>query len=413
MKPFFNVLSVRQVHGFAQKLNALPSETVPLFEAGGRVLAQDFKAPVDLPGFDRSTMDGYAVRSQDTFGASETSPAYLELCGQVLMGHKPDFEITPGHCAKIGTGGMLPKGADAVVMVEHTRSLDGTAVELSTSLAPGAHVLRRDDDAAAGEVLLPSGHRLRPQDVGLLAALGVSRAAVRRRPRVGIISTGDEVVPVETQPMPGQVRDVNTHTIYSQVTACGGKPVSYGLAADDKKDLTRKVEISMQENHITLLSGGSSVGVRDLTAEVFSSFEGAKLLVHGVGVSPGKPFIWVKAGDKQLLGLPGQVASCLISFFLFVEPIMERLLGRDAEPFTRFGRQKAVLRRPVPSVPGREEYVRARLLVEKGQITAEPVFGKSGLLSTLIKSQGLLMVEADSEGLYAGDEVEILLFPVS
>ena len=328
-----------------------------------------------------------------------------------IWGKPPDFSLDAGQCAQIGTGGMLPPGADAVVMVEHTRSLDQATIEVTSSLAPGAHVLKKDDDAGRGQTLLPAGHRLRPQDVGLLAALGLRRVRVRQRPRVGIISTGDEVVPVEQIPAPGQVRDVNTHTLHTQIMASGGRPVALGLAPDDRERLIAQVADSLRENHLTLLSGGSSVGARDLTAEVFMTFEGARLLVHGVSVSPGKPFIWVQAGGRQLMGLPGQVASCLVSFYLFVEPVMERLLGRPARPFSRFGRIKALLSRPVPSAPGREEFVRARLVKDGDALLAEPVFGKSGLLSSLVQSQGLLTVPAESEGLYAGDEVEVLLFP--
>ncbi len=411
MKPFFNVLSVEQVHAFTQQLEPLASTILPLVQAGGRVLAADFKAPGDLPGFDRSTMDGYAVRARDTFGASETSPAYLELAGQVLMGQEPDFSLQPGQCAKIGTGGMLPAGADAVVMVEQTRSLDPTTVEIAASMAPGGHVMGRTDDAAAGDVLLPAGHRLRPQDIGLLAALGFERVEVQKRPPVGILSTGDEVIPVSQTPKPGQVRDVNTHTLSSLIIEAGGKAAPLGLVGDDREALTKAVAASMEQNRITLLSGGSSVGVRDLTADVFSSFDGAKLLVHGVGVSPGKPFIWVQAGGHQLLGLPGQVASCMISFYLFVEPVIQRLLGRKAEAFTRFGRLKAVLGRPAPSAPGREEYIRVRIEDSDSGPVAQPVFAKSGLLTSLINSQGLIKIPVESEGLYAGDQVEVFLFP--
>lgn len=411
MKPFFQVQDVEQVHGYARSLSTLPAEEVILGQTLGRSLAAALTAPHDLPGFTRATMDGFAVRAADTFGAGESSPGYLELVGEVLMGQAPDFRLAPGQCARIGTGGMLPPGADAVVMVEYTRLLDDTSVEVAASVAPGGHTLGPADDAAQGQVLLPGGQRLRPQDLGLLAALGQERVAVVRRPLVGILSTGDEVVPLSARPGPGQVRDVNTYTLAAQVKLAGGQPQALGLVGDSEPDIRRLTAQSLANNDLTLLSGGSSVGLRDLTREVFLSFPGAELLVHGVAVSPGKPFLWVRLGEKHLLGLPGQVASCLVAFHLLVEPIIERLLGRPARPFARFARLPAVMTRNLASAPGREEYVRVALSQQEGAWRAEPLFGKSGLLTTLIQGQGLVRVPKDSEGLEAGDPVTVLRFP--
>ncbi|KIX11476.1 molybdopterin molybdotransferase MoeA [Dethiosulfatarculus sandiegensis] len=411
MKPFFNVQSVDQVHGYADRLSPLSPEIINLTQAGGRILARDFTSPTDLPGFKRSTMDGFALGSRDTFGASETSPGYLEIVGEVRMGVEPDFELKRGQCARIGTGGMLPKGADSVLMVEHTRLLDDTTLEVIKSVAPKGNTMGPSDDAYSGETLLKAGHRLKPQDIGLLAALGQLEVHVVKRPVVGIVSTGDEVVPVEQTPRPGQVRNVNTYTLSQQVLFAGGMPREMGLVGDDEKVLTEKVAQSLEECDLTLLSGGSSVGVRDLTAKVFLSFPTAELLVHGVGVSPGKPFIWVATEKGQLLGLPGQVASCVVAFHVFVEPVIERLLGRPVKAFARFPRKIGSLSRPLPSVSGREEYVRVSFVDSNDGPLVEPVFGKSGLLTTLIKGQGLVKVPADSEGMYAGDQVEVMLFP--
>lgn len=414
MKPFFNVQNVEQVHAYAQKIERLSTEEVDLAGALGRSLAAEFAAPHDLPGFIRATMDGYAVRGRDTFGATETEPGYLALIGEVMMGRTPPFKVGPGQCARIGTGGMLPQGADAVVMVEHTRLLDDGSVEIAKSVAPGTHILGAADDAEAGQVLLPSGQCLRPQDLGLLAGLGLSRIAVARKPRVGIISTGDEVVPVESEPGPGQVRDVNTHTLAALITQAGGEPQAMGLVKDDEAALKAMVAKSLAENDLTLLSGGSSVGVRDLTAQVFMSFPQAQMLVHGVAVSPGKPFIWVQAGAAHLIGLPGQVASCMVAFNILVDPILERMLGRSATPFTRFARLQAKLMRNLPSAQGREDYIRVRVGANGDGIwQAEPVFGKSGLIRTLTQGHGLVRVPLEKEGLDQGSQVEVLLFPLS
>lgn len=412
MKPFFKVCSVEQVHALAGSAQVLDPQSIALLDALGRTLAGDLCAPHDLPGFIRSTMDGYAVRSRDTFGASEGGPGYLELIGEVPMGQTPDFKVGPGQCAAIYTGGMLPPGADAVLMVEYTRLADETTVEVAKSVAPGSHVLEADDDAAQGQVLLEAGRRLRPQDLGLMAALGQDQIEVVRRPKVGIISTGDEVVEITSQPRPGQVRDVNTYTLASLVAEAGGEPKVLGLVGDDTHALHDAVARSVAECDLTLLSGGSSVGQRDLTAEVFMEAPGAEMLVHGVAVSPGKPFIWVRAAEGDLLGLPGQVASCVVCFYILVEPIMERMLGRAAKPFARFGRLRATLAHKVASVPGREEYVRVRVEKQDGEWLVHQIHGKSGLIRTLTQGQGLVRVERDSEGLDAGSQVTVLTFPL-
>jgi molybdopterin molybdotransferase len=411
MKPFFEVQTLDSVWQRVRETRPLASETVDLAIAADRTLAHDFAAPHDLPGFVRSTMDGFAVRARDTFGATETQPGYLRLQGEVIMGRVADFTLDAGSCARIGTGGMLPGGADAVIMVEHTREAGQETIEISRSVAPGSHVIGAADDAAAGQVLLAAGQRLRPQDVGLLAALGVEEPEVFRRPRAGIISTGDEVVPVDTEPEPGQVRDVNETVLAAQVHAAGGQPVAMGLVPDDAALLERTVAASLDQNDITLLSGGSSMGVRDLTSEIFLSFAGSELLVHGVSVAPGKPFIWVRAGEHHLLGLPGQVTSCLVTFHLFVEPMLERMLGRQGRAFTRFGRLRATLTRNIASAAGRELFQRVRVEPTEGGWCAEPVLGRSGLLRSLVQGHGLVRVPLGSEGLDEGSEVEVLLFP--
>lgn len=411
MRPFFEVQPIEAVWALAEALSPLPSEAMPLGEAAGRTLAEPFHAPHDLPGFARSSMDGYAVRARDTFGASESQPGYLTLRGEVIMGQAPGFALEPGCCGRIGTGGMLPAGADAVVMVEHTREAGPTLVEVTSAVAPGAHVLGPSDDASAGELLLETGHLLRPQDIGLAAALGHARPLVVQRPRVGILSTGDEVVPVEAPLSPGRVRDVNALALAALAREAGAEPIPLGLVGDDEALLEAAVRRSLAEADVTLISGGSSVGARDLTAEVLMRAPGARLLVRGVSVAPGKPFLWVASGAHQLLGLPGQVTSCQVAFHLFVEPILERLHGRPARPFVRFGRLRARLATNIPAAPGRTLFQRVRLAPEGDAWTAEPVPGRSGLARSLVQAHGLVEVPLGAEGLESGARVEVLLFP--
>ncbi len=411
MKSFFETVRLERVHELARQLATLEAENVPLEMALGRTLAGDLRADQDLPGFDRSSMDGYAVQSRDSFGVSESSPGYLRLVGDVVMGRAPGFVIDRGECARIFTGGMLPAGADAVIQVEHTRQTDERTVEVVKAVAPGTSVMGACDDARAGQVLLTAGHRLRPQDVGLLASLGVHDPVLVRRPKVGIISTGDEVVPVDRALAPGQVRDVNAFTLAAQVREAGAEPVVLGLVGDDAPALVQATAISLDRCDLTLLSGGSSVGLRDMTRDAFLSFEGSKLLVHGVSVSPGKPFIWVQNGRHPLCGLPGQVASCMVAFHLFAEPMLERMLGREPRSFARFARVSARLGRNVSAPPGREVYLRVAL-VETGQgLSAEPLLGKSGLLRTFTQGHGIVRIPLGVEGLLQGADVTVMVFP--
>lgn len=275
MKNFLTLQSVETVLGHLRALPVLPAETVPLTDALGRRLAEALHAPADLPGFDRSTVDGFAVRARDVFGAQEGSPALLECVGDCPMGAVPDISLQPGQCARILTGGMLPEGADCVVMVEYSRPAGGNMVELTRTQAPGDHVVMRDEDAAAGDCIIPAGRKLRPQEIGLLASFGQKDVAVRRAPRVAIISTGDEVVPIGSKPRPGQVRDVNSYSLAALCRSAGAEPTLAGLVRDDAEALRRTVLAALDEADVVVVSGGSSAGMRDHTVDVFTSVPAA------------------------------------------------------------------------------------------------------------------------------------------
>jgi molybdopterin molybdotransferase len=379
---------------------------VPLAECLGRVLAADIYSDVDIPDFNRSTMDGFAVQAASTFGASEANPAYLTVRGQIQMGSRPDFSIGPGQAARIATGGMLPEGADSVIMIEHTDTLDDTTIEVYRSLAPGQHVIERGEDIQHTRPALVAGIRIRPQEAGLLAACGRTEIPVLRRPMVGIISTGDEVVPVDQVPAEGEIRDINTHSLSGQVLDAGGVPVDFGIVKDDRDDLMQKCRQALELTDMVMISGGSSVGARDFTVEVLDNLPDTDILVHGISISPGKPTILARSGAKPFWGLPGHAVSAMVVFSAVVRPFLDRLCG-----LTTTRRQfpvKAELSRNLASAQGRVDFVRVRLSASQGRIMAEPILGKSGLINTMVKADGLIAIGMNTEGLDQGAMVDVM-----
>ena len=408
---FLTIISRQQFQELLRGFAPLETETVGLDHVVGRVLARDLEAGHDWPLENRSCMDGFAVRTRDLFGATETNPGYLECTATLTVDQTPDFTLASGDCARIATGGVLPQGADGVVMVEHTGEMGGTTVEFRKSVAPWEHVMHRGEDAEAGKTLLAAGTVFRPQEMGLCAALGVLDIPVGRVPRVGILSTGDELIKVTETPRPGQVRDVNSHTLAALAALAGAAPTKYGIVPDDMDSLAKGLDLAIAENDVVLLSGGSSIGVRDLTIELLEHRPDTELLAHGVAMAPGKPTILARTGNKPILGLPGQVTSALVVVHVLVLPLLRHLQG-DPLAFApdRRPMRQARLARNVASKPGREDYVRVRLEpAAKGGLEAIPVLGKSGLLRTMVTSHGLMTIPADSEGLYAGSMVDVWL----
>ena len=413
MKSFLTLQSVETVLGHLRSFAPLPEESAPLEEAAGRRLARPLIAPSDLPGFDRSTVDGYAVRARDVFGAQEGSPALLECVGDCPMGGAPDFALEEGQTARILTGGMLPKGADCVVMVEYSRPAGGALVELARTQAPGDNVILRDDDAAAGAELLPAGRRLRPQDIGLLAAFGIREVTTRRPARVAILSTGDEVLPIEVEPGPGQVRDVNAYTLAALCREAGAEAKRAGLVRDDPEALREAVTRLAAEADIVAVSGGSSAGMRDHTVSVFTSLPGGELLTHGVSISPGKPFILARApraggGEVCLMGLPGHVSSALVCARVFLLPLIAHLQGSAGEETVVSA--TARLSRSIASAQGRRDYIRVRLRPcedERARWEATPVVKASGLITAMCEADALLVCPENREGFAAGEIVNV------
>ena len=412
MPEFFNVLPPQRA--LATLLDLLPlaplgMEDVPVQESLGRVSAAQLFSAEDLPAFPRSTVDGYSLRAADTFGASEGLPAYFTVVGEVPMGRPALVGVGLGQAAVTSTGGMLAKGADAVVMVENTQLVDANTIEVVRPVAPGENVVQIGEDVLTGSPILPGGHLLRPQDLGGLTALGITTVTVARRPRVAILSMGDEVVDPDATPGPGQIRDVNSYTIAALVVRAGGEPVPLGIVSDDYEAQLTAARESIKHADTLVFSAGSSVSSRDLTAEIINALGEPGVLVHGLSIRPGKPAIVGMVKDKPVFGLPGNPVSAMIVFGLLVRPTLYHLAGcaTPPQPATTTAR----VTRDIASASGREDYVPVRLFqTEEGERAAEPVFGKSNLIYTLIRADGLVQVPLDRAGLYAGETVAVRFF---
>jgi molybdopterin molybdotransferase len=405
MKEFFKVTDLENVFEHMEKFSRLETQEIPLVQSLGRILARDIVSDMDIPDFDRSTMDGYAVKASSSFGASESSPAYLTIKGTILMGASPNFSIGPGEAARISTGGMLPAGADAVVMVEHTDILDDTTIEIYSSVAPGQHMVTVGEDLRKKETIIHCGQIIRPAEAGLMAALGIHQISVYRKPVVAILSTGDEIVPIEAKPALGEIRDINTYTLSAQIEEAGAVPVALGISGDDFDDLFKKCSQALEQADMVIISGGSSVGTRDFTIEVLSSLDQTEILFHGISISPGKPTILANSQGKPFWGLPGHVVSAMVVFSTVVQPFIHHMGGRGIQSKKRM---TATLTRNLPSAQGRVDFIRVRLWEKEERLMAEPVLGKSGLISTMVKADGLIEIGKDMEGLEKGAIVSVI-----
>jgi len=410
MESFFKLKTPDEVFAIIDRWGPVGEETISLEDAMDRVLSRGLTAPEDLPQFFRSTMDGYAVKAKSTFGANEGLPALLEVRGEVLMGEAAKVVVEAGQAIKIPTGGMLPEGADGVVMKEYCNLLDEETLEVSRTISPLENVIQPGDDFKQGATFLNQGHRLRPQDLGVMAGLGLFETPVFRKPRIAIISTGDEIVPVDKPSLPGQVRDINRYTLGALCRRVGAEPIYMGVCPDDFEALKGMSEKALIEADSLWISGGSSVGTKDLTLQVFETLPQFELLVHGISISPGKPTIIGKSGSQPVIGLPGHVASALVVAEVFMTRVISRLSGVAAHASHLHADVEAELSQNIESANGREDYIRVKLIEEGGNLIARPVFGKSGLISTLVEADGLIRIDMNTEGLYQGERVRVMLF---
>ena len=404
-REFFAVRTVGEALAGFRPARRTGSETVALDDALGRVPAQSVRAPHALPGFARATVDGFAVQAADTYGVSEGQPGYLDLAGEARMGRPPDTALRPGAAIAIATGAPLPPGADAVVKVEHTQSTLPGLIEVVRAATPGEGMVRADEDAAADAELARPGRPLRAADLGMLAAAGVAELLVRARPRVTVVSTGDELVPRETPELEtGQVRDATAPALAALVSEAGGQPEFAGIVPDNRDALEATLRRSLASSDLLVVSAGSSVGARDETAAAIASLGEPGIWCHGLALRPGKPTLLADCGGVPVIGLPGNPRSALVVFRLVGMPLV-RLVGGCTEPPPEPS-ARVRLGRDLPSAAGRLDVVQVSL----ADGVATPLFGSSALLSILARADGYLIVPEAATGLPAGAEVVAVLY---
>ena len=408
---FFQVLAPQEALQRLLQVAPVQTERIQTAGARGRVLAEDLFSAVDLPHFHRAAMDGYAVKAKDTFGASQSLPAYLKLAGVVEMGKEAIQPLATGEAFRISTGGMMPPESDAVVMVEYCDETAGGFVEMHRGVSPWQNVIQIGDDIKKGDFVFNRGRRLRAHDLGALTGIGLSSIPVYKRPRVALISTGDEIVAPDAHPRPGQVRNINQYSLAGLIEESGAELKDWGVVRDQRSLLRDAIGDAVAWGDLVLLSGGSSMGAKDIALETILSFPDSEFIFHGISVSPGKPTLFATACGKPIMGLPGYPVSALVIFDLFAGPLIRRLGGEERHALSRFQKSvRAVLKTNIASQIGREDYVRVMLETQGGSPMATPLPNKSGAIFTLVKADGMVRIDLNQDGLEAGEEVEVILF---
>ncbi len=378
----------------------IEAETVSLKDSLGRVLFSDILSSENIPSFNRSTVDGFAVIASDTYGSGESIPSQLNVVGEILMGEKADIKISEGECARISTGGMLPENADSVVMVENTDCTFDEFCLIFKAVSPFENVTRKGDDLKEGQLVLKKGTVISSKHIGVLASLGITHLDVAKKIRVGIISTGDELVPIDSSAEIGKIRDINTHILSALVSELGCIGTEYGIVDDSFEEILKATEKAADENDIVLISGGSSAGVKDMTVKVIDKL--GEVYFHGIALKPGKPTICGKAKNKAVFGLPGHPGAAYYVTLMTVKPLIEKLYGTEYKGNIRY----CPISQNISSNHGREEIVSVKIIDGK----AVPVFSKSGFVSALSGSDGYIIIDRNSEGLKTDDTVKVYLF---
>lgn len=406
---FFNVLSVDEVKELIKKNFTnmkIESEKVNIIDSLGKVLSSDIISEFNVPDFNRSTVDGYAIKNSDSHGCSESMPSFLNLLGEVEMGCIAKESISYGNAIYVPTGGMIPEGADAVIMIEYVEKLDEDTIAIHKPVSIGENIVYKGDDIKNGQVVLTKGKEVTYQDIGVLAALGIKEVDVYKDIRFYIISTGDEIVDIDEELKFGKIRDINGYALHGLISKLGGKVINKTIVKDNYDYLREEVKNGIESSDIVLISGGSSVGARDFTHDVINSFDGQGILVHGVALKPGKPTILGECCNKPVFGLPGHPVSALIVFKIFVEYLVNELLNIKDNNYSI----NAVMDSNLHSSPGKQTYQMVNIEERDEKYYAIPNFGKSSMITLLSKSCGYVILDGDNEGLYKGQEVRVHLF---
>lgn len=405
---FFKVVSIEEGKRLLKenlKEYKFSIEEIDILESLNRVLGVDIYSTIDVPEFNRSTVDGYAIKVVDSHGANDSIPSILNIIGEVKMGEIAKQSIKSGEAMYVPTGGMIPDGADGMIMIEHTEKMDENTLLIYKPISQGENIVFKGDDIKKDALALKKGRKINPEVIGVLAALGIGRVKVFKKPRFYIISTGDEIIDIDEELKIGKIRDINSYALYGLIQNIGGEVVEKVIIKDDYNLLRNEVEKALDKSDIVLISGGSSVGTKDYTHKVIDSFQGKGVFVHGVSIKPGKPTIMGEGNGKLIFGLPGHPVSSIIVFKTFLEDfIKEKLSIESITP-----RVKAIMDFNFPSAPGRTTFQTVKLKEEKGIFYATPSFGKSGMITLLSESQGYIIIEAHEEGINKGVEREVYL----
>lgn len=385
-------------------LKAKPEE-VDLYDTTGRVAAQDVLSPIDIPPFDKSIMDGYAVRAEDTFGAHEDSPIKLKLMSSIIIGERPSIEVSKGGCASIPTGAPMPIGADSVVEVENTvRKND--VVRIYRSVTPGENVMRKGFDVREGQVIVRRGGPITPKEKGLLAAVGLRRVAVFKRPRVAVFSTGNELISPGYGLKPGQIYDVNSSVLSGLVTRLGGDPLFLGICRDHVTTIRETIEKATATADVVVITGSVSVGAGDVLRKAIEEIRGSAIIVHGIAMRPGKPTLLAVVREKPVFCLPGNPTSALIAFHVFVDPVIRKLSGMPEQR----GELTATLKEKVFTERGKRTFVLARISKSNGEVLAHSIPKGSGAVTTFAWADGYIEAPPDTEFIEKGEKVKVTLF---
>ncbi|SEJ30408.1 molybdopterin molybdochelatase [Propionispira arboris] len=404
---FFQCISLKEAqrlienellnHKIEQEILALPASL-------GRIAACDIQSTVVLPSFSRSTVDGFAVRSSDTFAASETSPAMFTIVGEVCMGKSTALKLLPGEAVHIPTGGMLPQNADAVVMIEYTEQMDETMLMVLHAATPKENVVWRGEDVQAKQLLVEKGQQIASRHIGILAACGIGQVAVNKKLRVAVFSTGDELVDLGQKPEAGQLWDTNSYVLAAMLEEQGFCAVRMGIVEDTQTAFLAALQKGIEGFQAVLISGGSSVGVRDHTVNAVNALGKPGVLFHGLMIKPGKPMIFGSVNAVPIFGLPGHpVAACTVCKAL-VLPALARMSGENVSHEITI---KAKLMRNIASSVSRDDFIQVKLVYQEGEYQAIPILGKSGLIRLLAEADGMIQIPAGKTGCSEGEIVEV------